>query len=261
MAKAEMFRTVLIGGFNKADVLSYIEKLENELENMNSVKEKAAALEESITKYLEDQESKTQENMTSDQKSGETETAVLPGPEKQPEANKLPEGMSTEEFRELMEKAQKYDESYDAIKKLLLDSRIEAQVILTDARQKAEKILEDARVNGMLQVKMEEQKLLTDARAKADEIIQEAKENAKQRRELADQEIIKRVQIAASQAQEELKAIQASMQFIVDSLPARLELGIQKRLEAGEKAEVKKEEEKKPEKQEAEAHTEETAHG
>ena len=140
----------------------------------------------------------------------------------------------------MTEKAQKYDESYEAIKKLLLDSRIEAQVILTDARQKAEKILEDARVNGMTQVKKEQQKLLTDARTKAEEIIQEAEEEARQKKELVSQEIIKQVQISATQAQEELKGIQASMQYIVDSLPARLELGIQKRLESGtteEKAE------------------------
>lgn len=44
----------------------------------------------------------------------------------------------------LKEKAQKYDESYGAIKQLLLDSRIEAQVLLTDARQKAAGIIREA---------------------------------------------------------------------------------------------------------------------
>ncbi len=240
MAKTEMFRTVLIGGFNKADVLSYIEKLESELKNMNSVKEKAAALEESITKYLEEHEGTDHEKAAEVQKE-ETTGADDPAAEEQPqEMYKFSSDMNPEKLQELTEKAQKYDESYEAIKKLLLDSRIEAQVILTDARQKAEKILEDARVNGMTQVKKEQQKLLTDARTKAEEIIQEAEEEARQKKELVSQEIIKQVQISATQAQEELKGIQASMQYIVDSLPARLELGIQKRLESGtteEKAE------------------------
>lgn len=72
----------------------------------------------------------------------------------------------------LREKARKYDETYEAIKKLVLDSRIEAQIILTDARQKADQIVQ----NAAEQAKKDKSKMTAKIMANRNLVQQQARE-------------------------------------------------------------------------------------
>ena len=129
MAKSELFRSAIIGGYNKADVMEYVGKLEKEIERLQVLEKTATELEQTVSGLLA--EKKTEQ--------------LMEIPEK-PEVHEENEILSEDQegLDILKEKAQKYDESYGAIKQLLLDSRIEAQVLLTDARQKAAGIIREA---------------------------------------------------------------------------------------------------------------------
>lgn len=218
MANTELFRTSLIGGYNKTDVMEYINKLETEVERLKSVEEKAAVLEKSVSEFLEKQE----------QVSVQTEEAPE---EKQPEEKEQTVHMtpasilqfSEEEIEKLKEKANKYDESYDAIKKLLLDSRIEAQVILTDARQKAEKILKDAQITSEERARDAELRLLTDARMQANKIIQEARTQALEEKKETQARLATEIKKSTSQVQMELEVIQENMQRLLETIPSRIQ--------------------------------------
>lgn len=128
MAKNNLFRGVLIGGYHKGDVLEYVEKLEKEIERLEKVESAAVVLEQKVADLLKK----------------ESSDEALPKEELGPNQNEVFTNQDTEEFRQLQYKAQQYDEKYAAIKQLILDSRIEAQVILTDAKQKADRIIEEA---------------------------------------------------------------------------------------------------------------------
>lgn len=222
MAGTELFRTSFVGGYNKSDVMEYVRKLEGELENLRTVKEKAAVLEKSVAELLENPQPVSQK-MTDQAQGAKAESTAAMFEKQLPSVDWLPEGMNKEEFTELREKAKKYDESYDAIKKLLLDSRIEAQVILKDAKMKAEKIVKDAETQAIERSRESELRLLTDAQIKAMKIVKDAEKQAEENREEARKLISVEIKDSAGQLQEEIKAVQASMQMLVDQLPARLE--------------------------------------
>lgn len=161
MKSDKMFRTCLFGGYNKEDVQSYIERLEQEIERLTAVEATAELLEKSVDELLEKQRA--------DQAALE-KIEAMQNDTQEPEATQ----MDREEMEVLKEKAQKYEESYDAIKQLLLDSRIEAQVILTDARQQAEKLREQ---------------MESEAKMQYDQTLLEAEEAAKKTRAAAEEEI------------------------------------------------------------------------
>lgn len=228
MAGTELFRTSFVGGYNKADVMEYVKKLEDELEHLRTVKEKAAVLEKSVSELLEKQE--VTEKKSADSKKDTQKTSSADEQDKRfLPVDWLPDSMSKEEFVELRDKARKYDESYDAIKKLLLDSRIEAQVILKDAKMKADKIVKDAEANAIEKSRESEMHLLMDAQLKAMKIIQDAEKKAAENTKEAKKLIAVEIKDSAGQLQEEIKAIQDSMQFMVDQLPARMEQRMKER--------------------------------
>ena len=116
MKNDSLFRTSMVGGYNKDDVKAYIEKLEKEIERLRSVEESAGLLEKSVEELLEkqrkEQEEREQERKEREQQELERQ-AQLPV--------YIEEIPGEEELKELKEKAKKYDESYDAVKQLLLD--------------------------------------------------------------------------------------------------------------------------------------------
>lgn len=232
MAETKLFRTSIVGGYNKADVMEYVGKLEKELEELKKVKEKAQTLEKSVSHLLDKQE----------------ENSFLRNikEELEKEEAELSEKFSVEDYEgdglsELQEKAKKYDESYDAIRKLLLDSRIEAQVILTDAKQKAENIVKEAEHKAYYKQKEMEQKILSDAQKKAAQIVLNAEIEAKERSENVNSTIALEVKESAGKIQEEFRTIQMSMQYYIDTLPTRLEKCVKERISlenASEKSSV-----------------------
>lgn len=223
MAGTDLFRTSFVGGYNKSDVMEYVKKLEEEVEHLRTVKEKAAVLEKSVSELLENQELSVQQDAQKTVDGKKALDTFLPSPDW------IPEDMSKEQFKELMEKARKYDESYDAIKKLLLDSRIEAQVILKDAKMKADKIVKDAEEQAIEKSRESELRLLTDAQLKAMKIVQEAEKKAAENQKEVKKLLSVEIKDSADQLQEELKAIQASMQMLVDQLPSRMEQRMEER--------------------------------
>ena len=126
--KNTLFRKAIIGGFNKEDVMEYVEKLESEIERLKKVEKSAMALEKSVTEHLQKETEKSESDILKESNVTDQMTASL-----------------VDEIESIREKAQKYDEQYDAIKRVLFDSRIEAQMILTDANRKAEYIVQDAK--------------------------------------------------------------------------------------------------------------------
>ena len=144
MKNDSLFRTSMVGGYNKDDVKAYIEKLEKEIERLRSVEESAGLLEKSVEELLEKQRKEQEERELERQAQLPVYIEEIPG---------------EEELKELKEKAKKYDESYDAVKQLLLDSRIESQMVLENARQQADQLLEQAEEDGLKRKnEMEEEK-------------------------------------------------------------------------------------------------------
>ncbi len=236
MAGTELFRTSFVGGYNKSDVMEYVKKLEGELEHLRTVKEKAAALEKSVSELLE-QQSKEKQTSGQAEKPEQTDRsgqAQKPGQADTPNNQSwLPRDMDEDAFVELREKAQKYDESYDTIKKLLLDSRIEAQIILKDAEMKANKMVEDAKMRAEEQSRESEIRLLADAKLKARKIILDAEKRAQENAVEAKKTIAIEIRDSASKMQSEVRAIQASMNELVEQLPFRLERCMEEQLLMG----------------------------
>ena len=83
MAGTELFRTSFVGGYNKSDVMEYVKKLEGELEHLRTVKEKAAALEKSVSELLEQQSKEKQTSGQAEKPEGGGLPEVAPegGPE------------------------------------------------------------------------------------------------------------------------------------------------------------------------------------
>lgn len=172
MKREEKFRTCLFGGYNKEDVQSYVASLEQEIERLTAVEMTAELLEKSVNELLEKQ--KTDQTTMEEQKGKQAEMEKTGAEQKDETQKEKTTAPSIEEIEALREKAQKYEESYDAIKQLLLDSRIEAQVILTDARQQAEKLKEQ---------------MDADARLQYDQMLLAAEEEAKKTKAAAEIEI------------------------------------------------------------------------
>lgn len=172
MKREDKFRTCLFGGYNKEDVQSYVASLEQEIERLAAVETTAELLEKSVNELLEKQ--KAEQAEIEAQKAEQASMEKVEAEQKDGVPEEKASVPDIEEIEALREKAQKYEESYDAIKQLLLDSRIEAQVILTDARQQAEKLKEQ---------------MDADARLQYDQMLLEAEEEVKKTKAAAEVEI------------------------------------------------------------------------
>ena len=61
--KNTLFRKAIIGGFNKEDVMEYVEKLESEIERLKKVEKSAMALEKSVTEHLQKETEKSESDI------------------------------------------------------------------------------------------------------------------------------------------------------------------------------------------------------
>lgn len=200
MEDKKTFRTSLIGGYNKEDVDDYIAGILLENARLAEMEKKAQNLEQEISGMLKNQMSQQEKRLeecrleTEQRVQGEYEEKLRQAGERIRECEelnkeyqqrlsdcqkKMQEGkenqgniISGAEAEILREKARKYDETYEAIKKLVLDSRIEAQIILTDARQKADQIVQ----NAAEQAKKDKSKMTAKIMANRNLVQQQARE-------------------------------------------------------------------------------------
>ena len=234
MKREEKFRTCLFGGYNKEDVQSYIASLEQEIERLAAVETTAELLEKSVNELLEKQ--KAEQDAIEEQKAEQAAMEKTEAEQKDGASEEKKAVPDIEEIEALREKAQKYEESYDAIKQLLLDSRIEAQVILTDARQQSEKLKEQMDADARLQydqmlLKAEEEVKKTKAAAEveineekravrkekleAEQTLMEAKKQAEALVTDAENRIAKRRRESIEQVDKAFKAIQNQLHAVL----------------------------------------------
>ena len=150
MLDYSMFKTVLVKGFDKDDVLEYIKKMQDdtyakEVELTNALKEKDAKIEELNKRILLKEEQKERlEN-------------------------------------EIEQKYKKYIENYDRIGRLVFESELKADAIIEEANDNAEKIVEAA--------KKEAEKIVAEAQGCADKIMNTIESKATQRVSEVEQEV------------------------------------------------------------------------
>lgn len=222
MAKNEMFRVALFGGYNKTDVQEYIQTLENEIESIKvlhqreknqllrqidqngSAEEKSAEVEElrmALTKK-EEELRKTQEKLEQQEVQMQQKEADL---KKQEEAKQKNEGSGKQAEREQKGKEASEDHrEMDLLRKNNELLRRENEELFREKNKLSEKL---QAVNGQLAKKEEElekakmetdqgfmdfdtiSKVLADANKNAKDIVDEAK----QQRDRILQEAVRRV--------------------------------------------------------------------
>ena len=128
----EMFKTTLMGGFDKEDVLERFQKQ----------KDKAAEEKNRLLEELKNKEQKIQE-------------LTLCLEEKEQEVKKLE--------KDIKEKYQSYIDNYETIGRLIFDSEVRSQKIIGDAEGKSRKIVDDA--------EQKSQEIIGNARDQSKEIV------------------------------------------------------------------------------------------
>lgn len=172
MKKELLFRTCVIGGYNKKDVNEYINSLENELINLknekNSVKDNTFSkekdsLEENDFVFFDESfeeisKNKIQDDTLTIQNDKREEKHVQTEESKNERKLETQREYYEKQLKELEEKYQElqrknemmqkeravYDEDYKAVKSVLLNARVDAEIIVAKAREKAKLIIKDA---------------------------------------------------------------------------------------------------------------------
>lgn len=132
MLDYSMFKTVLVKGFDKDDVLEYIKKTQDE----------TYAKEAEFTKVLKEKDAKIEE----------LNKRIL-----------LKEEQKERLENEIEQKYKKYIENYDRIGRLVFESELKADAIIEEANDNAEKIVEAA--------KAEAERIVAEAQGHADQIM------------------------------------------------------------------------------------------
>ena len=161
----EMFKTTLMGGFDKDDVLTKIQKIKDEeyAEKAKLIKEKKDR-DKKIDSLREQLRMKNQEI---------EEAIVRTRQEKDLEIQELNKEMAQKDKqimtlqRTITEKYQKYIDRYDLIGSLILESQERSERIIADAEKKRDQLMEEARI--------EAQRYLDDVQREVDEKLAEGK--------------------------------------------------------------------------------------
>lgn len=188
----KLFRTHLFGGYRQEDVDTYIERLELEIVRLEG------ELERSLPKSTAPLPDEPEDFMILN--GDEEEASAQAGPEERDSSYEQLKAESEEELREalkeekskldqmmqLLQKAlcekqqleqelerlqkdqQSYEEDRDAIKEVLMNARVQAEVLLTKARKEARLILEDAQNQASQQQQAAIAQLMEDAHRQID---------------------------------------------------------------------------------------------
>ena len=175
----ERFKTTLMGGFDKDDVLNQVREM----------KDAAYAEKSKLIKEKKEQEKQIQELKKQLAKKDSEKAAAL---QKQKEAHKeeiahleerIQEKQKQKEKleREISEKYQKYIDRYDLIGGLVLESEEKAEKIIREANEKAEQVLNDADQQAETttqNARKAADQIVSEAIATRDELMDEAKKEA-----------------------------------------------------------------------------------
>lgn len=197
MESRDLFRSCILGGYNKEDVMEYVGALEEEIERL-----KAQCEPDTVIIVRED--------TGHEQPLLENAGLMLSAATKEPNSLMQENEQLRAEIVKLQEKVSQHDSDYDAIKKVLLDARIDANVMIQKARDKADDILREAEATA------EEQKQKTGREVQ---------------REVGDRTLelfMARYRVndyveELERAQKNLEGLYRSMKQIADALPSSIE--------------------------------------
>ncbi|HIR25480.1 MAG TPA: hypothetical protein IAB34_08250 [Candidatus Egerieimonas faecigallinarum] len=219
MQNDELFRTSFFGGYNKEDVLKYIQAVENNIQSIkNSYQKEIEELkkENERLKSLLQEEGK-EELIQEEQNSSEEELRYQLDKVQEELKQYKSVGINTEkshqlemEIQTLTEKKEQYEEEYHAITKVLEDARISAKKIEEDAQKRAEEILSEAQ--------KESQALKERLKSQIDKDLED-----KGIRLMAAKYKIEAYRKEINSTQQKLYNLYSDMGKMVDNMPQRLE--------------------------------------
>ncbi|HEY9575971.1 MAG TPA: hypothetical protein VIR32_10660 [Lachnospiraceae bacterium] len=198
MGEYEIFKTTLVGGYDKEDVMIRIQ----------NIKEEAYAEQKRLNKELQEKE-KHIEDLEKRLKEKEEKVENLE--------------------REIGEKYQKYADNYNNIGKLVFDAQIKADLIIAEAKEKADAMLAVSKEQGKMierKTKEESERVLRGVEVEVDAKLAEGKRKYKEiQEELTD--IIKTVNLAQNKFMSAYKEIHQ----IMNHLPGTFEEEVEEELQ------------------------------
>ncbi|HIY19395.1 MAG TPA: hypothetical protein IAA44_08330 [Candidatus Blautia avistercoris] len=190
MSKAEMFKTAVMGGFDKDDVM----------EQFQILQDKAADEKVKLEQQIQEKEEKIKEL------------------EKRLQLKELHQ---TELENGLKEKYQKYVDEYDSIASLVFDAKVRARRMLDDAKEQCEHMKRETQAECNAMIKKAESDSVKAARQKQFEVEEKVREGKKNyqavQKELA--EIVNLI----NQAQHRFMSSYKEVHRIIGSMPSSLE--------------------------------------
>lgn len=200
----EMFKTTLMGGFDKDDVLTQVQKLKDEAyaektKLIKAGKEKDKRIEE-LNRQLNLKDIQREKMLAEQQREHEQEMEELR------QRIQLKDAQKEKLEREITEKYQKYIDRYDLIGSLILDAQEKAEKIVADAVEKRDMLMEEAR--------LEAQKCLDAVQSEVDDKLAEGK-----RKYIAVQEEMNEIVELINQAQRRFMSSYREVHKIISTMP------------------------------------------
>lgn len=200
----EIFRTTLMGGFDKDDVLNKVQIMKEEAyaeknKLIKSGKEKDAKIEE-LLKRLDLKDIQKEQALEELRQEHKQEIAEMQ------ERLHMKEEQKDKLERQIQEKYQKYIDRYDLIGSLILDAQERAERIIADAEKQRNQILADA--------EDEAEKRLAKVQLEVDDKLAEGK-----RKYIAVQEEMNEIIELINQAQRRFMASYKEVHRIISTMP------------------------------------------
>lgn len=200
----EMFKTTIMGGFDKDDVLTQVQKLKDEAyaektKLIKAGKEKDKRIEE-LNRQLNLKDIQREKMLAEQQREHEQEMEELR------QRIQLKDAQKEKLEREITEKYQKYIDRYDLIGSLILDAQEKAEKIVADAVEKRDMLMEEAR--------LEAQKCLDAVQSEVDDKLAEGK-----RKYIAVQEEMNEIVELINQAQRRFMSSYREVHKIISTMP------------------------------------------
>ena len=200
----DMFKTTLMGGFDKDDVLTKVQAIKDEAyaeksKLLKANKEKDAKLEE-LHKRLELKDVQKEQALAELREEHEAEIKEME------QRLRLKEEQKDKLEREIHEKYQKYIDRYDLIGSLVLEAQEKAEGIISEAEAKRDEILTEADI--------EAEKRLAKVQSEVDDKLAEGK-----RKYIAVQEELNEIVELINQAQRRFMSSYKEVHRIISTMP------------------------------------------
>ena len=205
------FRTSFLNGYSRKDVDEYVEFLVNELDS----------LKEETARMLEEQKQKMSElelRITQEQEEKEKLLKKVHDSEEQANQKNIER---EEKVRNMEEKLRKYEESCEAVPRVMAMAQTDAEKIVSAAKTNAGQILSDARENAK-RMSEEADKEVFALRKKTEEELQARKE-IEERNYMAAKYKLKEYLDSLNATQSRLISTYNELGKLVNQMPIRLE--------------------------------------